>query len=143
MNIDEAKELLSHHSVRNPNYNHPKSQKGFLGSLRPFKGKLYEENFREIMECLKELKEEFFCQQIDKNIISDIVGIVHLTKAWTSEDGMLGSNNLLTDEQVKQLILWVEIIEECLMYLLEEDEESAFFSYNEYLSDPQLYLSER
>ena len=45
MNIELAKELLSFHSCRNDDINNPKWENGFLGSLRPFQGKIYEKNF--------------------------------------------------------------------------------------------------
>ena len=133
MTIKEAKELLSFHSGRNSDVNNIKWQKGFLGCLRPFDGTIRKENFIEVMECLKVLKEEFCKPAIDKEIVNDIVGIIHLTRAWASPDGMLGRNKLLTANQTQQLLLWVDIIEECLMYLLDDDEEDAFWVYNEYL----------
>ena len=58
MNIELAKERLSFHSCRNDDINNPKWKNGFLGSLRPFQGKIYEKNFKEIIECLKTLKIE-------------------------------------------------------------------------------------
>ena len=70
---------------------------------------------------------------IDRDIVSDIVSIVHLAQAWASPDGMLGSNHLLSEEQAKQLTAWCQIIQSCFMYLLEEAEEEAFFEYEEYL----------
>lgn len=73
--------------------------KGFLGSLRPFCGELYEENFFEVMECLRALKDEFSEADIDKDIISDIAAIIHYPRVWSAPDGMLGSNHLLTEEQ--------------------------------------------
>ncbi|MBO5031697.1 MAG: hypothetical protein J6C19_10445 [Lachnospiraceae bacterium] len=133
MNKEEAKELLSFHSCRNSDIHNPKWTDGFLGSLRPFAGKLNQENFIEIMECLNVLKEEFSKPTVDKEIVSDIVGITCLTRAWASPEGMLGRNHLLTNEQTKQLLLWTDIMEECLMCLLEEDWEDAFWDYHEYL----------
>ncbi len=133
MNIEEAKELLSYHSGRNPNVNNHKWENGFLGNLRPFCGELRLENFIEVMECLKVLKGEFAEQKIDKGILSDIVGMTFFARVWASPDGMLGRNNLLTEEQIETLTIWVDIIEECLMYLLDDAEEEAFFSYEEYL----------
>ena len=56
MNIELAKKILSFHSCRNDDINNPKWKNGFLGSLRPFQGKIYEKNFKEIIECLKTLK---------------------------------------------------------------------------------------
>ncbi|WP_315115769.1 hypothetical protein [uncultured Clostridium sp.] len=72
MNISEAKELLSFHSCRNSDIDNPKWKSGFLGCLRPFQGQLSEENFKEIMECLKVLANEFNNPQIDKNIVAII-----------------------------------------------------------------------
>lgn len=132
MNIEDSKELLSFHSCRNSDIHNPKWEHGFMGSLRPLKG-VHEENFIEVMECIKALKEEFYKTAIDREIISDIVSIVSTTRSWVSPDGMLGSNHLLTNEQTQQLLLWINIIEETLMYLLDGAEEEAFYTYDLYL----------
>ena len=79
------------------------------------------------------LKEELVAPSVDRNIISDIIGMTYLARVWASPDGMLGRNNILTEAQTKKLLLWVDMIQECLMYLLDGDEEDAFFWYNEYL----------
>lgn len=134
MDKNEAKELLSFHSTRNENIDNLKWEKGFLGSLRPFCGELYEENFFEVIECLKVLKDEFSKVTIEQEIISDIVAIIHYTRIWASPDGMLESNHLLTDEQTKQLLAWVDIIENCFMFLLEDYTEDAFTDYEDYLN---------
>ena len=76
MDKNEAKELLSFHSTRNEDIDNMKWEKGFLGSLRPFRRELYEENFFEVMECLRALKDEFSGIAIEKDIISDIVAII-------------------------------------------------------------------
>lgn len=135
MNIELAKELLSFHSCRNDDINNPKWENGFLGSLRPFQGKIYEENFKEIIECLKTLEIEIKKENIDKNIVSDIISIIHLTRVWVSEKGILGENNLLTNEQTKYLLTWVDIIESCFMSLLEGASEEAFFDYDDYCAN--------
>lgn len=135
MNIEEAKELLSFHSTRNENINDSRWENGFLGSLRPFRGELCQENFIEVMECLKTLKDELIKPTIDQTIVSDIVSIIHLTRVWASQEGMLGSNHLLNEEQTKHLLAWVDIIESCFMFLLEEAEEEAFTDYEDYLND--------
>lgn len=59
MDKNQAKELLSLHSTRNSDIYHLKSENGFLVSLRPFQGELNEENFFEVMECLRALKNEY------------------------------------------------------------------------------------
>lgn len=133
MNIDEAKELLSFHSGRNSDIHNPKMEKGFLGSLRPFDGQLHQENFIEIIECLRALKDELSAPTIDKEVVADIVGIVCLTRAWAHPCGMLGRNHLLTEEQAKHLLAWVDIIETCFMYLLDNAEEEAFCDFENYM----------
>ncbi len=130
----KAKELLSFHSCRNSDIHNPKWSGGFLGSLRPFQGRLREENFREVMECLKALQEEFLAPAVDREMISDLMGIVCLARAWASPRGMLGSNRLLTEEQTRLLLAWTDIIELCVTYLLEGAQEEAFADYQDYLN---------
>ncbi len=133
MSIDEAKELLSYHSGRKENVDNPKWINVFWGSLRTFRGELLESNFIEVMECIKVLQDEFEQDMVDKNILSDIVGIIHLARVWASPDGMLGSNKLLTEEKTAKLNLWVDIIQEALMWLLDDAPEEAFGFYKMYL----------
>lgn len=134
MDRNEAKELLSFHSSRNSDIDNPKWENGFLGSLRPFRGELYRENFIEVMECLRALKDEFSAPAIEQGIVSDIVGIIHLARVWAAPSGMLGSNHLLTEEQTKHLLAWADIIETGFMFLLEGAEEEAFTDYEDYLN---------
>ena len=134
MEITEAKELLSFHSSRNSDVHNPKWIHGFLGSLRPFSGELHKENFIEVMDCLKALAKEFSAPSLDREMVSDIVAIIHLSRAWASPDGMLGYNHLLTEEQTKILLAWADIMENCLMWLLDDAEEEAFRDYEDYLN---------
>ena len=134
MDVQEAKELLSFHSGRNSDIHNPKWKNGFLGSLRPIQG-LNRENFIEVMECLRTLKDEIAAPLIDREIVSDIVGITHLARVWASPQGILGRNQLLSEEQTKHLLAWVDIIESCFMFLLEDAEEEAFEDYELYLQD--------
>lgn len=135
MTVKEAKELLSYHSCRNADFKNPKWENGFLGSLRPFQGSLHKENFIEVMECLKALKEEFTKPSVNRDMIADIVGISYFARVWASPDGMLGRNHLLTKAQTEELLLWTDMIDECLTYLLEEAWDEAFFSYDEYIDN--------
>ena len=133
MEINEAKELLSYHSSRNADIHNPKWKHGFLGSLRPFSGELHEENFKEVMDCLKTLAEEFSAPAIAREMVSAIVAIIHLSRAWASPDGMLGSNHLLAAAQTHQLLAWADMIENCLMWLLDGAPDEAFQEYEDYL----------
>ncbi len=78
------------------------------------------------------MKEEFNNAAVERDMIADIVSIVHLTREWAAPYGMLGRNNILTGEQTESLLTWVTIIENCLMYLLDNDEEDAFSDYEDY-----------
>lgn len=133
MSTDEARELLSYHSCRNENIDDPRWTNGFLGSLRPFGGQLIESNFTQVMECMKALRGEFEQTHVSRDILSDIITIVHLARAWSAPDGMLGSNKLLTEEQTARLNLWTDIIQEALFWLLDDVPEEAFWSYEMYL----------
>lgn len=135
MNIEEAKELLSFHSTRNSDIDNPKWENGFLGTLRPFSGELHKENFFEVMECLNVLKDEFLGPMIEQSMVSDIVSIIHLTRTWVAPNGMLEGNDLLSQEQIKHLLAWFDIIESCFMFLLEGDKQEAFTAYEDYLND--------
>lgn len=46
---------------------------------------------------------------------------------------MLGSNHLLIKTDTDQLLVWVDIIETCVMYLLDGVMEEAFSDYEEYI----------
>lgn len=133
MDCKEAKELLSFHSTRHNDIDNKKWENGFLGILRPFQGKLREENFLEIIECLRTLKEEFVAPTIDRGLVSDLVSIIHSTRVWASPSGMLGRNHILTEEQTEHLLAWVDIIESCFKFLLEDSPKEAFTDYEEYL----------
>ena len=132
MDKKTAKELLSFHSSRNSDVHNPKWSGGFLGSFRPFRGELCEDNFIEVMECLQALKDEFENAAVDREIAGDIVSMVHLTSARAATDGLLGGNGILTEEQTKQVLVWVDLMEGCLMYLLDGDVEDAFCDYEDY-----------
>ena len=98
MTKEEAYTLLSFHSCRNNDIENEKWENGFLGSLRPFQGKLYECNFIEIMECLKVLADDFMKPTIKQTLLSDVYSIIHLGKRWI--DGA----DFVTQEQQKQII---------------------------------------
>ena len=132
MDKAKAKVLLSFHSSRNNDIHNPKWENGFLGSLRPFRGELCEENFIEVMECMRTLKDEFETATVDREIVADLIAIIYLTRVWISPDGMLGGNGILTQEQTNCLLTWIEIMEGCLMYLLNGDGEDAFCDYEDY-----------
>ena len=48
---------------------------------------------------------------------------------------MLEVNHLLTEEQTKDLLTWIDIIESCFMMLLDGCGEESFEEYEAYLND--------
>ncbi len=134
MTKKEAKELLQHHSYTHKDYKHPKGINGFLGMLRPFKGELISANFHEIMTILKVLQDDFFKENLEREVISNLWGICHLAKSWGIEKkGMLRRNNLITAQQIEQLANWIDCISYAVMMLLEGAVEEAFEPYKHYM----------
>lgn len=134
MTIEEAKQILKYHSFTDEDVNHPKMEKGFLGMLRPFSGKLYEENYHEVIAAIKTLADEIRDKEkIDKEVISAIWGICHLTRSWAIEkEGMLQSNNLINDEQIKKLEKWIESISYITFAILDGCDDLTAFNFYEH-----------
>lgn len=135
MTENEAAELLQHHSGMHGNTTHPKSEKGFLGMLRPFTGTLYEENFHEVMTILKVLSPLLKSPAINREVLSSFWSICHLARAWgIDKEGMLRRNNLLSDAQQEKLSTWIDCISYAVMMLLDQQGDvTAFECYQDYL----------
>ena len=134
MTTEQAKELLSFHSGRHEDIDNPKWKDGFLGSLRPYQGKLIEDNFHEVISCLRILSEGLCQEKVEQNVVSDIMGIIHLGRAWgIYENGMLKRNKLISEKDSRLLESWIEIISYTFMMILDTgDEEIAFEEYKFY-----------
>lgn len=133
MKREEAINILSYHSGRNPDINNEKWRNGFLGMLKPYRGQLYEENFFEIMECLKSLQDEFNDDKICKELTANIYGITFYASMWTNKGGML--DNILNDTQKLLVKNWINIISYCFICLLEGNSEEAFSEYEVYVEE--------
>lgn len=135
MNIEEAKVELSFHSGRNPNTDDPRWVSYFLGSLRPYKGmQLVEDNFHKIIECLDAVTPSLQNDSdVDRNLASDIAGILCLGKAWAvHKEGMLLSNKLISNSESERIDGWLDCISYAWMMLLDSQDKSlAFEAYNE------------
>jgi len=138
MNIEQAVEALSFHSGRNENTEDPRWENGFMGCLRPFQNMgLVAENFHDIFKCLRALFS--FIQKserLDKGLVSDMAGILHLGRAWAvHEDGMLRSNDLITKEEAGKIDDWLFCISYAWTMLLDgQDESEVFGEYEELYS---------
>ena len=134
----EAIELLQIHSFTYHDVDDPRMGNGFLGSLRPYKGKLNHDAFHELMACIKALGPNLsHGDWVDRRIISDLWGICQLARAWAIyPNGMLRSNKLIADADVKTMDDWLDCISYAVMMFLETlDETEAFIPYNQYVED--------
>ena len=82
MTKEEAKKNLKYHGFIDKDIDHPKMQKGFIGMLRPFCGELVEANYHEVIKSIKILADDLRDKEkIDKEIMSAIWGICHLSRS--------------------------------------------------------------
>lgn len=135
MTREEAKLSLSFHSGRNSDIKNPKWINGFLGSLRKFDGDIIEENFIDVMKCLKVLATDFASDTIDKNLLADVYGILYYTTVWIQEGGLLSD----IDSEIKNKIsYWMQMYSYAIALLPDYSEQAyqeAFMEFDEYLMD--------
>ncbi|MCM3293218.1 hypothetical protein M3661_24205 [Paenibacillus sp. MER 180] len=140
MTKDEALFLLKCHAFHYDDFEHEKMSNGFLGMLRPFRGELIEDNFHELMKIIEVLADEFAKPQVNRILISCFWSICQLSRAWALyPDGMLQSNGLLSQEQVRKMDEWVDMISYAVMVLLEGEDQldEALWLYREYLHNQE------
>lgn len=124
MTRDQAIEQLKFHSGRHPDVDNIQWEKGFLPSLRPYKG-LNRNSFDNLIECLNVLKDEIKeAEFIERELILDLWTICHYSKAWgTNPEGMIRSNNLISEDDLKQLENWINEISYKVSFWLEGIED--------------------
>lgn len=137
METSKAIHFLKCHAYAQDDTDLPKVSGGFLGSLRPFRGELKEENFHEMMIVIRALAAKLGEPALDREMIACLWSICKLGCAWAVEpEGMLRSNDLMTDEQVERMENWLDLISYAVMILLDDGgEEEAFWGYREYVSE--------
>ncbi|MCA9206052.1 MAG: hypothetical protein KDA59_23530, partial [Planctomycetales bacterium] len=85
LEIDEAKVLLAIHSFTHDDLNDSRMDGGFMGSLRPYRGKLNHEAFHEVFACLKSLGPTLSeANTVDRRVIRDLWGICHWAREWAT-----------------------------------------------------------
>jgi hypothetical protein len=133
MNVEQAKEKLMFHSCSHPHIEDERWINGFMGSLRPFKGRLNDDNFHDVMACLKSLSSYLReSNLLDKQIVSAVTNIIYFGRAWAvEEEGMLRSNQLISDADVEKMDVWLSCLSDAFSMLLEGcDEKAAFELYH-------------
>jgi hypothetical protein len=124
MTRDQAMEQLRFHSGRHPDVDNIQWENGFLPSLRPYKG-LNRNSFDNLMACLNVLKDGIKeAEFIERELILDLWTICHYSKAWgTDPEGMIRSNNLISEDDLRQLEDWINKISCKVSFWLEGIEE--------------------
>lgn len=133
MTSEEARISLSFHSGRNSDIKNPRWINGFLGSLRKFNGDIIEDNFIDVMNCLKILAIEFAADVVDKNLLADVYGILYYTTIWIQEGGLLSN---IADEIKNKIKYWMEMYSYAVVLLLDYSEQAkkeAFMEFDNYL----------
>ncbi|MDE6639539.1 MAG: hypothetical protein K2K63_03330 [Acetatifactor sp.] len=133
MTSEEARISLSFHSGRNSNIKDPRWINGFLGSLRKFNGDIIEENFIDVMNCLKVLAPEFASDSVDKNLLADVYGILYYTTIWIQEGGRLSDIDCKIRNKIKY---WMQMYSYAIVLLLDYSEQAykeAFTEFDDYL----------
>jgi len=129
MTKEQAIEELLFQSGRHTDVENPRWENGFLGMLRPFTG-LNEDNFHLVVKAIDVLTDEFNKTAIQNEIIASISGICHLGRAWgVYPTGMLQSNNLISDEEIKKLENWIEHISYITFCLLDGCDNVVVFEF--------------
>jgi hypothetical protein len=79
-----------------------KWETGFVGQLRPYRGSLNEENFREVMEAIRVLAPEIASSKaIDRLLIADLWSLVWFPRMWAfPPHGMLRRNDLICGREL-------------------------------------------
>lgn len=134
MTVEQARESISYHSCSSKDVYDRKFQNGFLGSLRPFKGELNEKNFINLMESIMTLQQNLRSgEKLNQDVLLEIMTIIKMSQTWAADGGDLMKENLMTTEQQATLLKWAEIMNDCLYKIIENNAESAFISYKEYM----------
>ena len=134
--IEEAQIKLSIHGFTYEDVDSEEMSKGFLGSLRPYRGKLNHDSFMEVMACIKALGPQISLEtHVRRSIISNLWGICHLARDWaTHPDGMLRRNNLISEADIEIMTQWINCISYATMMFLDAQEPAtAFTKFEDYV----------
>lgn len=140
MTPDEAKRLLRIHSGRDADSDRAKWETGFVCQLRPYRGSLNEQNFREVMEAIRMLGPEIAASgAVDRQLMADLWSLVYFPRMWAfPPHGMLRRNDLIDGRELSRLDDWLNRISEAVSYALEGSPDcvaDAMIEYGQALPD--------
>jgi len=127
-----AKDIILLHAFAHADAaTHPKAETGFLGSLRPYRGRLDPENYHEVVAALMSLAPTLREPLVDRELVAALWSLVHLARSWALDpEGMLPSNGLIRPEEQALLRGWLDVISYATMVLLDGGpSEEAFVDY--------------
>ncbi len=133
MTFKEARDSLLFHAgfVLRPN------QRGLLGKLRPYEG-LLEEDFAQIVQALVALHPHLSSEAtVDRQIVAALWFIETSIRVQALRpNGLLRSNNLISDSDFARLSQWFEIFDSMTVQILQGlDLPFCMYHILEYLSD--------
>lgn len=132
MNYDEAVNLILMHGPGRDDVPLEDAllKDGFLGCLRPFSG-LREENFLHVMEAIISLKPHVAGAEVwDLRLVYALWELTTTARLWGLDPGgMLQRNRLLSAEDTRRLLLWVQCIEMAVARLLRGGEPAEALAY--------------
>ena len=132
MDYEEAVNLILMHGVGRDDVPLEEAllKEGFLGSLRPFWG-LHEENFLQVMRAIIALKPHLAeLRTWERRLVEGLWGLTTTARLWGLDpNGMLQRNHLLSAEDTKQLLLWVQCIEMAVSRLLRDGNPADALAY--------------
>ncbi len=126
MDFESAIERLSFHCGSNPRTEDPRWENGFLQMLRPYAGRLREEVWIDLLECVDAVSDHLrTAPTLDRRLINSLWGICHYARAWgVHEDGMLMRNNLIKVEDRSKLDDWISELSDRIAVMLDTGDEA-------------------
>lgn len=118
MSKQEAIRLLCFHGDFN-------EENSFMYCIRE-KGRVEDKLFHEIMNCIITISDDM----LNNEEIKSIYSIIFWCRSWLNTGILEKKLDIMSKER---LLIYLDIIENSLYYLLDGDVEEAFWAYNEFL----------
>jgi hypothetical protein len=121
MDFDTAVEQLTFHCGSNPNTEDPRWRRGFLQTLRPYRGTLDYEAWDNVLECVDAVAPHLMTSDsIDRSVMNSLWGILYFARCWALHpDGMLPRNKLITSQDQVVLAKWLDELAERIAFMLD------------------------
>ena len=128
MDTEQAKDrLLVHGSARAIS---KEWSQCFLGQLKPYRGRLDDAIYDDIVNCLKVVFDEVQSgEAIDLRIVAGVHGILHLGRAWVANpESNLRRSGRMPEEEVVRLERWLNDISSIYQQMVRYESDKELFS---------------